>query len=69
MSRKSKNGPERFFLGCDQSSHWYLIPDSKSKAWSAFLALDEDDPRSWAVPEWAKTLGGGPESITFTDPI
>jgi hypothetical protein len=57
----------RFFLSRDCSGHWYLIPLEKVIAWEKFSAIDEDDPRSWKVPKWAKMIDGA-ESITFTDP-
>jgi len=57
----------RYFLGCDQSSHWYLIPLNKWVEWEVYKEIDEDDERSWNVPDFVKYIDG-PHSITFTDP-
>jgi hypothetical protein len=67
MAAKAKK-EERYFLDRDNSSHWYLIPVSKADAWYKFSAIDEDDPRGWKVPKWAKPIGGSPTMVTFTDP-
>lgn len=60
---------ERYFLSQDQSCHWYIIPVSKREEWSKFNALDEDDPASWEVPEWAEMIGGDYQRVTFENPI
>jgi hypothetical protein len=59
--------PERYFLGTDNSSHWYLVPVSKSTQFFKWADLDEDDPKGWTAPKWAKQING-PGSITFSDP-
>lgn len=58
---------ERFFLGRDQSSHWYLVPVVNKLEWEAWTDLPEDDECSWESPEFAKMIDG-PYSLTFTDP-
>lgn len=59
----------KYFLSQDQSCHWYLIPEEWREVWDILCALDEDDPRCWEPPEWAKPIGGGPSSIVFENPI
>lgn len=59
---------ERFFLAQDNSSHWYVVPCSKSDEWEAWTALDEDDEASWVHPEWASQVGGSPSLVTFENP-
>lgn len=56
----------RYYITADNSGHKYYVPWSKRKEWSAWLDLDEDDPASWDVPEWAKRMNGG--WTTFVDP-
>jgi hypothetical protein len=58
----------RFFLDQDSSCHWYLIPEARRREWEEWADLPEDDERSWREPEWARALGGGVQSVTFTDP-
>jgi hypothetical protein len=60
---------ERFYLSQDSSCHWYIIPESKREEWSKFNDMDEDDPASWDVPEWANRVGGDPGQVTFENPI
>jgi len=59
---------ERFFLGRDNSSHWYLISLAHHEEYIRWSSLNEDDPESWVVPDWMKRLNGSPSRITFTDP-
>jgi hypothetical protein len=59
----------RYFLSQDQSSHWYLVPVEKRDEWEAWASIDEDDERAWMAPEYATALGGGPNLVTFSDPI
>jgi hypothetical protein len=56
---------QRYKLVSDNSGHDYVIPVEKSDDWYKFMDLDEDDPASWDVPEWARMVEGG---LTFTDP-
>lgn len=59
---------ERFYLGQDCSSHWYLVPAEHRKEFEAWQDLDEDDPAAWEVPPWAKRLNRHLSWVTFTDP-
>jgi len=59
---------ERFFLGRDNSGHWYLIPLSHYDDYIRWNNLDKDDPESWDAPDWMKRLDGSPSRITFLDP-
>jgi hypothetical protein len=56
----------RFFIGHDQSGHEYLVPLGRIHAWRDWCAIDEDDERSWDVPDFARRIDGG--ALTFTDP-
>ncbi len=58
----------RWFIGCDQSLHDYLVPVAKRAEWDAWTQLDEDNTLSWIAPEWAIPFDGGPWAITFTLP-
>ena len=57
----------RYFLGQDQSCHWYIVPVDKYVEFDSWTSLDEDDPASWDEPEYARRIDGA-GSITFTDP-
>lgn len=61
----SSEGAQRYKLVGDNSGHDYVIPIERADDWEKFMDIDEDDPASWDVPEWAKMIGGG---LTFTDP-
>lgn len=56
---------QRFTIVWDNSGHKYYIPVDKSNDWDAFMALEEDDEKSWDVPSFAKMIDG---RFTFTDP-
>lgn len=56
---------ERYFLGSDNSGHWYVVPVSKTDEWDMWNNLDEDDEAAWEAPEWAKRVGGSPTLVTF----
>jgi hypothetical protein len=43
----------------DQSSHHYYIPLTRYAEWSAWSELDEEDERSWNVPDYAVPIDGG----------
>ncbi len=58
----------RYFLGSDNSSHWYLVPVAHRKDWEAWTNLDEDDEASWEAPDFAVRLGGHLSQVTFADP-
>lgn len=56
----------RYFIGRDQSSHAYYVPWVKRAEWIAWSDLDDDDERSWDVPEYAVRIDGG--TLTFENP-
>jgi hypothetical protein len=56
---------KRYCIVGDQSGHDYFVPVERKEEWMSFLELDEDDPGSWDVPEWAERIDG---TFTFTDP-
>ena len=55
----------RYFIGADNSGHDYLVPVSFRQEWNDFCELDEEDPASWDVPDWAIKFEG---DLTFSDP-
>lgn len=59
----------RYFLGQDNSSHWYLVLEDSRLHWEAWRNLPEEDERSWNEPWYASRLNGGPGSVTFIDPV
>lgn len=59
------NPKTRYRIVGDNSDHEYYIPVERSADWEVFMAIDEDDERSWDVPEFAKRIDG---NFTFTDP-
>jgi hypothetical protein len=61
--------PQRYFLSQDNSSHWYLVPVENREEWDAWCNLDEDDEAAWDAPDFARRLDGGPNGITFSDPV
>lgn len=62
---KSNAMSDRYMLVSDNSGHTYTIPISKRDNWDDFMSLDEDDPKSWDVPEYAVIIDG---DFTFCDP-
>lgn len=59
---------KRYFLGRDNSAHWYIVEAKYRTDWEHWCTLPEDDEESWEVPDFAMRLNGGPEQITFTNP-
>lgn len=57
----------RFFLAQDDDSHWYLVPEQNRAEWEAWTNISKDDPASWNVPDFAKSIDG-PHTLTFADP-
>jgi len=49
----------------DNDAHWYVIPDSRRLEWFAWLEIDPDDERAWDAPEWAVSVNGAPNRVTF----
>ena len=59
----------RYFLDQDNDSHWYIVPLDRKEDWEAWLSIPTDDERGWDVPEFAVTVGGAPQQVTFSDPL
>lgn len=57
---------QRFVQVRDESSHRYYIPFDRLEHWWEWSEIDEDDPASWDVPDYARRIDGG--YLTFTDP-
>lgn len=58
----------RFFLGQDNDSHWYIIPEQRRSEWEDWRNIDEEDERSWNEPPFAIRLGRHVSQLTFEDP-
>lgn len=58
----------RYFLGRDNSAHWYIVQADKRADWEAWLNIPEDDELSWVPPGCARAIGGDPSSVTFSNP-
>lgn len=43
---------DRFFLDCDNSGHWYLVPVRIRPEWNAWLGLPSNNEASRTPPEW-----------------
>lgn len=64
MTMKKHTEEDRFFLGQDNDSHWYIVPADNRDEWEAFLDDDEAD----SVPDFAERLNGHPSQLTFERP-
>ncbi len=53
------NATARFFLGRDESSHWYLVPVERKEEWDAWTELSEDDEESWDERSFAGSGANG----------
>ena len=49
---------EEFVEAKDNDCHRYKIPKDKEDDWYKWLEIDEDDERSWDVPDYAERLDG-----------
>lgn len=65
----------RYRLARDDDSHWYYIPADKVDEWNQYVESSSRywrernyDAETYALPEWARPIGGSPTSLTFTDP-
>lgn len=57
-----------YMLGQDNSCHWYILPADKKDEWEEWLSIDEDDERSWDVPEFAQFIDGW-HKLYFENPV
>lgn len=55
---------ERFFIGCDNDCHNYIVPLSKYYEWLEWTEMPEDDESGWEAPEWATPIDS-PNRISF----
>ncbi len=67
-TNNTENTPPRYFLGRDNSAHWYVVRADKRPEWEAWCNIPEDDELSWLPPEFANALGGDPSAVTFSHP-
>lgn len=58
---------KEFILIRDNDCHWYVIPESEFGDFCAWNSLDEEDERSWDVPEYAVEVGGSPTLVKFKE--
>ena len=65
---KTNQEEKRYFLGVDNSSHWYLVELNKSEQWYKWANLDENNPKSWTTPKFAIRINR-PTHMNFTNPI
>jgi hypothetical protein len=56
---------KKYFLDTDNDSHWHLIEAERREDWENWCELDTDDESSWNVPDFAHSLGGGPNCVEF----
>jgi hypothetical protein len=56
---------ERFEIVSDNSGHEYYIPVDRYIDWEGFMMIEEDDERSWTVPNFATRING---RLSFVDP-
>jgi hypothetical protein len=59
---------ERYCLAQDKDCHWYVIPVLQIPNWTRWCDYPEDDERSLNPPDFAKSVGGSPSLVSFTDP-
>ncbi len=59
----------RYFLGRDNSGHWYLVEETYRSLWADWVNLEDDDEQAAAVPAFAKRLSQHPSHLTFADPV
>lgn len=58
----------RYFIGCDNSSHRYVVPVAMRAEWEEWANLPEEDERSWEAPGWANRVPGSLALLTFAEP-
>ncbi len=55
----------RYFLGMDDSCHWYIIPEDNREEWRIWKSGYNEE---LDVPEFAVRINGFPCRVTFKDP-
>ena len=58
-------GSGRYFIGCDNSGHEYLVPVEHKKRWEIWSEIPDDDERKWDEPLYATRIEG---TLTFEKP-
>ena len=53
------------FLDRDNDGHWYVVQESKRQEWEKWLQIPSDDQASWDAPDFAKPVGGAPNTVSF----
>lgn len=64
--RNQCNGEQSFFLDRDNDGHWYIVDNQRRSEWEAFLAIPSNDCASWNVPDYARPVGGAPNTVAFS---
>ena len=59
----------RYFLGADNSGHWYLVDANKRTEFEVWTNLSDDDEAGWTCPEYAERINGSPAQVTFEQPV
>ena len=54
----------RYVLNNDDDGHWYILPADKKEEFSNWVYGPEDAEQ----PEWARSIGGHPNNVTFAEP-
>ena len=58
---------KQYFLGIDNSAHWYLVEQDIREEWNRWCDLSEDDEASWTPPKGAERIDS-PSDIVFALP-
>lgn len=70
MPRQPVDGiddPVEYFLGQDNSGHWYLVLASRRQEWYSWTELDDEDEAAWEAPDFAERLDGSPGRVIFSN--
>jgi hypothetical protein len=59
----TKNYAARYFLDCDDDSHWYLVDASRRAEWEKWL----NTPFYFPQPDFAEQIDG-PSRVEFENP-
>lgn len=60
---------ERFFMDCDESGHYFVVPASRRAEWEQWTLIPVEDDRAWVPPDYARSVGCSPTMLSFTDPV
>ena len=59
----------KYFLDQDGDSHWVIVCAEYRNRWETWKELNEDDPESWELPDFAKYLNSHPNRMEFENPM